>query len=320
MFRKLSYNLRRANTRLRREEPEMAIEMNTQYIDVPGGYVGLEVLGSNDSTIPILFIHGGPGGNFESFTPMAEMLAKDCKVYMYNQLGSDEKNDVGDESIWVPERYIETLNTVISQMNVKKLHLIAHSWGAMLAAEHVLRTPDTPVKSITMVSPYLSTEIWIRDAKSRLAEMGEDYLRIVEEAEKDMLFGGKVYQAIIEEYNRNFQCRELQKHKRQFRQYAMKPKTVNGMRVYRHMWGPSEFTCTGILKDLDITPKLPHIKVRVLIIAGVYDQVRKESIEYYRSLIPGAVRVTIPEASQTSFLENPDSFYDSLTAFLVRFN
>jgi proline iminopeptidase len=53
---------------------------------------------------------------------------------------------------------------------------------------------------------------------------------------------------------------------------------------------------------------------------GVYDQVRKETLEYYRSLIPGSVRVTIPEASQTSFLENPDSFYDSLTAFLVRFN
>ena len=297
----------------------MAIEMNTQYIDVPGGFVGLNVLGDNDSTIPILFLHGGPGGNYESFTPMAEMLAKDCKVYMYNQLGSDEKNDVGDESIWVPERYIETLDTVISEMKVEKLHLIGHSWGAMLAAEHVLRNPRSPVKSITMVSPYLSTEIWIKDAKSRLAELGEDYVRIVEEAEKDLHFGGKIYQDIIEEYNRNFQCRELQKHKRQFRQYALKPKTSTGMKVYRHMWGPSEFTCIGVMKDIDITARLPQIKQRVLIICGVYDQVRKETAEYYRSLIPGSVRVSIPQASQTSFLENPDSFYDSLTAFLVRF-
>ena len=88
------------------------------------------------------------------------MLAKDCKVYLYNQVGSDEKNDVGDESIWV-RSYIETLNTVIREMKVDRLHLIGHSWGAMLAAEHVLRTPTLP-KSITMVSPYLSTEIWIR--------------------------------------------------------------------------------------------------------------------------------------------------------------
>ena len=110
----------------------MAIDMKTQYIEVPGGYVGLNVLGDNDSAIPILFIHGGPGGNYESFLPMAEMLAKDCKVYLYNQLGSDEKNDVGDESIWVPERYIETLNTVIREMKVDRLNLIGHWLGEMV--------------------------------------------------------------------------------------------------------------------------------------------------------------------------------------------
>lgn len=297
----------------------MTIDMKTQYINVPGGYVGLHVLGDDDSNIPILFLHGGPGGNFESFTPMAEMLAQHCKVYMYNQLGSDEKNDVGDESLWVPERYIETLNTIIGEMKVEKLHLVAHSWGAMLAAEHILSTPGSPVKSITMISPYLSTELWIRDAKSKLAELGNDYLRIVEESEKEIQFDGRLYKDIITEYNKNFQCRELQKHKRQFRQYAIKPKTATGMRVYRHMWGPSEFTCVGVLKDLDITPRLSQIKVRVLIIGGVYDQVKKETTEYYRSLIPGSVRVTIPDASQTSFLENPDSFYDSLTAFLQKF-
>jgi len=297
----------------------MTIDMKTQYIDVPGGYVGLHVLGDNDSTIPILFLHGGPGGNFESFIPMAEMLAKHSKVYMYNQLGSDENSNVGDESIWVPERYVETLNTIINEMKVENLHLVAHSWGAMLAAEHVLSTPNTPVKSITMISPYLSTEIWIRDAKSRLAELGNDYLRIVEESEKEIQFGGKLYQDIIKEYNSNFQCRELQKHKRQFRQYALKPKTSTGLKVYRHMWGPSEFTCNGVLKDMDITSKLPQIKVRVLIMCGLYDQVKKETADYYRSLIPGSVRVTIPDASQTSFLENPDSFFDSLTTFLQRF-
>lgn len=297
----------------------MTFDMKTQYIDVPGGYVGLHVLGTNDSKIPILFIHGGPGGNFESFKPMAEMLSEHTKVYMYNQLGSEDHNNVGDESIWVPERYIQTLNTIIKEMKVESLHLVAHSWGAMLAAEHVLSTPNSPVKSITMISPYLSTEIWIRDARSRLAELNNDYLRTVEESDSETQFGGRLYQDIIKEYNRNFQCRELQKHKRQFRQYSLKPKTSTGMKVYKHMWGPSEFTCNGVLKDLDITSKLSQIKVRVLIIGGVYDQVKKESIEYYCSLIPGSVRVTIPEASQTSFLENPDSFFDSLTTFLKGF-
>lgn len=297
----------------------MSENLRTEYIHVPGGYVSLNVFGEKNEQTPILFIHGGPGGNFDSFKPMAEMLAEERVVFMYNQLGSDDSNNTGEESLWAPERYIESLNALIKELNVEKLHLIGHSWGAMLAAEHVLSTLGSPVVSITMVSPYLSTEIWIRDAKARLSEMGGDFLKIVEECESDIKFDGQLYQDIIREYNKNFQCRELQSHQRQYRQLALKSKTVSGMKVYKHMWGPSEFTCNGILKDMDITNRLSLIKVRVLIICGVYDQVKKETCEYYKSLIPGSVRVTIPEASQTSFLENPDMFYDTLIKFLQRF-
>ncbi len=138
----------------------MAIEMQTQYINVPGGFVGLEVLGDNDSTIPILFLHGGPGGNYESFTPMAEMLAKDCKVYMYNQLGSDEKNDEGDVIISGSlNATMRPLIHVISEMKVEKLHLIGHSWGAMLAAEHVLRNPTLLLNDNNGKPPTSCTEI-----------------------------------------------------------------------------------------------------------------------------------------------------------------
>jgi proline iminopeptidase len=298
----------------------MAAIVNTKYVDVPGGYIGLKILGQNETTIPILYIHGGPGGNYESFMPMAERLAKDCVVYMYNQLGSDDSSNTGEESLWVPERYREALDAVVSSLNVKKLHIIAHSWGAMLAVEHVINNPKSPVISITMVSPYLSTELWIRDAKSRLAELNKDYPDIVEECEKGVYFDSKAYQEIIREYNKNFQCRIAPTRGDDVTQSALKPKTTSGMKVYRHMWGPSEFTCNGILKDMDVTEKLPRIRVRVLIICGVYDQVRKETCEYYRSLIPGSVRVTIPDASQTSFLENPEVFYDVLTKFLVSFN
>jgi homoserine acetyltransferase len=78
---------------------------------------------------------------------------------MYNSLESDEKNDVGERIDLVPERNIETQNTVIREMKVDRLHLIGHSLGAMLAAEHVLRTPDTPVKSNNHVKSQPHTEI-----------------------------------------------------------------------------------------------------------------------------------------------------------------
>lgn len=293
----------------------MTPSLRTKYINVPGGYVYMCILGENEAEIPVLYLHGGPGGNFNSFSPMAQRIAENRIVYMYNQLGSDDSNNTGEESLWVPERYVEALNSIIANIGVPKLHLIGHSWGSFLAAEHILSTPGSPVISITMVSPYLSTEIWIRDAKIRLAELNKDYLEIVEECESSIHFDGQMYQDIIQEYNKNFQCRSLLSHQRQYRHLTKDLMTISGKNVYKHMWGPSEFTCNGILKDLDITGKLSKIKVAVMIICGQYDQVRNETCEYYRSLIPGSRMAIMPEASQMSFLENPDIFYNTLMNF-----
>ena len=51
------------------------------------------------------------------------------------------------------------------------------------------------------------------------------------------------------------------------------------------------------------------IRIAVLVICGEFDQVRQPTCEYYRSLIPGSRMAIIPDASQTSYLEQPNVFY-----------
>lgn len=294
----------------------MTVSLRQEYVNVPGGFVCLNIYGANNrSAIPILYIHGGPGGNIESFRPMAERLAADHTVYLYNQLGCDESSHTGEESLWTPERYVEALDGVISAIGATKIHLIGRSWGAYLAAEHLLGTPKSPAISVTMISPFLSTKRWIDDAKSRVAELGKDCLEMVEQCERDNHFDGRWYKEIIERYNDNFRYRVATVEREGHFATPLKPKTASGMAVYRHMWGPSEFTCRGNLKDIDITDRLHEIKISVLLICGEFDQVRQSTCEYYRSLIPGARIAVIPDASQTSYLEEPNIFYWTLKNF-----
>ena len=246
---------------------------------------------------------------------MAERIAEDRTVYLYNQLGCDENSHTGEESLWVPERYIESLNSIIAAIGVPKLHLIGRSWGAYLAAEHAIRSHNSPVISITMISPLVSTKIWIADAKQRLAELGEDCLEAVEQCEREHHFDGRYYQEIIKKYDDNFRYRLSTVTRAGHAATPLKPKTASGLRVYRHMWGPSEFTCEGVLKDIDITGSLCKIRVAVLLICGEFDQVRQPTCEYYRSLIPGSRMAVIPDASQTSYLEQPHIFYWTLRNF-----
>ena len=297
----------------------MAAKMSTEFVNVPGGFISLSKLGDIEKTVPVLYIHGGPGGNCSSFMPMAEKLAENRIVYFYNQIGSDEAAHMDEEHQWQPQCYVETLSLVIKTINSQRLHVIGRSWGAYLAAEHLLADPNSPIISITMTSPFLSTELWIKDSLARLEEMGEDALNIVHECENGTCFDSSRYQEIITKFNNNFQCRNDQISRLGNANFtkAVRSKSTEGMKVYRRMWGPSEFSCTGILKDMDITPRLPQIKVPVLFIIGEFDQVSSKSCEYYRSLIPGSRMAVIPHASQTAFLENFDIFYWTFCNFII---
>ena len=79
-----------------------------------------------------------------------------------------------------------------------------------------------------------------------------------------------------------------------------------GVNVYEYMWGPSEFTATGILKNYDRTKDLHLIKVPVLFIAGEYDEARAGTVKYYSSLIKGSQFVLIPNAGHLTMQDNPE--------------
>ncbi len=74
--------------------------------------------------------------------------------------------------------------------------------------------------------------------------MGEDYLRTVEESEKEIQFGGRLYQEIITNTTRTTSA-GASEAQRGNSGSTMKPKTPNGQRVYRHMWD-LQFTCIGV--------------------------------------------------------------------------
>lgn len=297
----------------------MVTKMSTEYINVPGGFISLSKLGDIEETVPVLYIHGGPGGNCSSFMPMAEKLAENRIVYLYNQIGSDEAAHMDEDHQWQPECYIENLTTIIKAIQSPRLHVIGRSWGAYLAAEHLARNPDSPVISVTMTSPFISTKLWLEDAMARLAEFGEDALGVVQECESGTCYDSSGYQEIITRFNNTFQCRNDQISRLGNPNFtkAIRTKSNEGMKVYKKMWGPSEFTCTGIMKDMDITNLLPRIKVPVLLLIGEFDQVSQKNCEYYRSLIPGSRMAVIPHASQTAFLENFDVFYWTFCNFIV---
>ena len=86
--------------------------------------------------------------------------------------------------------------------------------------------------------------------------------------------------------------------------------------IYGRMWGKSEFTVTGTLKDADLTDRLGEIRVPVLLAGGEYDEAPPETLGEFRDRFPDATLAVIPGASHTPMLEEPDLFRGAVNSFL----
>ena len=90
--------------------------------------------------------------------------------------------------------------------------------------------------------------------------------------------------------------------------------------VYLHMWGPNEFTSTGLLKDFDRIDELKEITVPTLFICGEFDEARPETVQYYSSLVPNSKYAMIENAAHITMHDNPQADIKVINEFLNELN
>ena len=82
-------------------------------------------------------------------------------------------------------------------------------------------------------------------------------------------------------------------------------KGFNGL-IYKSMWGPSEFSATGVLRDYDATLLLPQISGRrTLFLIGQYDSARIDTVQEFVTLTPGAELAVVPGGGHGFLLDRP---------------
>lgn len=86
--------------------------------------------------------------------------------------------------------------------------------------------------------------------------------------------------------------------------------------IYEYMWGPNEFTLTGILSKLDQRVRLRSLTVPALVIAGRYDEVRVETATHYSNLLQSSQQYIFEDSSHTPHLEESDSYIRIISRFM----
>ena len=267
------------------------------HAEVTGGKVWFRIDGEGDK-IPLLLLHGGPGFPSYYLNPMAS-LGKDRPIVFFDQLGCGRSDNNTDKSLMTVDAFVEQVEQLRYALKLNEFYLYGHSWGSMLGLEYYLKYPEH-IKALILASPALSISKWINDAEALITTLPDSIQSIIKINVENGTFDSPDYENAINIYYQHFVAKRLPWDENMNSTFAKA-----NLEIYNYMWGPSEFTATGILKDYERSDKLAEVEIPTLFICGEYDEARPATVQYFQSLIPQSKFAMIKDAAHLTMHDKP---------------
>ncbi|MET0336511.1 MAG: proline iminopeptidase-family hydrolase [Caulobacter sp.] len=284
-------------------------------VPVSGGRVYARSNGTSaEGRLPLVMAHGGPGSAHATFLP-ALKLAQERQVILYDQLDCGRSDNPNDPANWTIPRFVDEVEAIRAAFGLERFHFLGASWGGTIALEYGARRPKELV-GLILQGPLISTKIWIEDANRLVANLPAHVRAVLAEGERTGVRGEAYDQAVAAfyaSYNR------LERPPAYVRDYQAKLPIRFNTALYNHMWGPSEFICTGTLKAYDGEPLLKRINTPTLVLCGQYDEAPPATgARFARQLRIGRLEV-VPRAAHGIQTDQPDAYVAVLRKALARF-
>lgn len=261
-----------------------------------------------DGKLPVIMLHGGPGGSYDSFEPLEQFADTGRQIILYDQLSCGDSEGPDDPSLWTVSLFLDQLASVRRQLAPGRVHILGHSWGGVLALEYALARPDG-LASLTLIGSSPAASL-ICEARER------SYERLPEKVRETLLkhetaktFEAPEYEEAAEVFSRRHVLR-LDPHPAWWDRASERFNTALNI----HMWAPPESELSG----WDVRPLLSEIDVPTFIMAGSYDGATAGAEAVLHDGIAGSELAVFGESSHYPFAEEPERFSHTLDAFLTR--
>ena len=283
------------------------------HIDVPGGQVWYKVVGSGES-VPLLTLHGGPGGGHDYLEPL-NALASERPVVFFDQLGCGKSDTPDDVSLWRIDRFVDEVTAVRDALGLDRIHLLGHSWGGWLAIEYMLGAPSGVI-SLTLASTSASIPQFVYEAGKLISELPRGMSETMRRLEAEGDFENPEFEAGMMEFYKRHLCRLDPWPDPIMRSLE----NLDGNIVYETMNGPTEFTVIGNMKDWNRIEKLGEIVAPTLITCGRYDELTPACSRTLRQGIMNSRMHVFERSAHMAHLEETESYLQILSEFLRDFD
>lgn len=124
-------------------------------LDLNGVRQWVRVAGAERATVPLIVLHGGPGGNHFVFERTAGRLLEPARTVVYHeQRGCGRSEAPTDTSEYGVPLLVADLHALVEHLNVPRVDLLGYSFGGGLALEYA-RAYGERVRRLVLQAPVL---------------------------------------------------------------------------------------------------------------------------------------------------------------------
>lgn len=274
----------------------------------------VKVEGSANETLPLIIIHGGPGGNHYTFERTAgPLLSAERTVVYYEQRGCGRSAKPESDDDYIIELLIEDFSDLKRWLGTEKVDLLGYSFGGELALEICHAIPDE-INNLILSAPSL-----MESGLHKLVQLsgfstvaGKELFHKIQKLQKDTLSIDALYEKVWDLADAStvdsllFEDQEIAKTNRKW-------------------WNESSLINTGLMaKALENHPRLIPLKDRLkeinhqcLIITGVYDRNTGVTIsKIIHRKMPQSKLVMFDKSAHFPDIEETDKFARVVLNFL----
>lgn len=246
----------------------------------------------------IIVLHGGPGLNHNYFKPHLDELEKKFRIVYYDQRASGQSATPSVDSISM-HYFVEDLEAVRQHLNLERINILAHSWGAVLLANYALKYA-TKINKVMLVSPAMLSREYDQEAAAngRARAIAQDSIDRAEIMSKG-----------------NLQVTDYEKIlKLSFKASAYDRNTMENLNANLpgNFVDASRTLFTGLMKDpaanANLYDSLRNFQFPVLIVHGQSDILPVSSIERMRKNLPLASLIIFEKSGHFPFIEESKRF------------
>jgi proline iminopeptidase len=269
-----------------------------KYIKLRNENIYTNIFGKGE---PLIFLHGGPGGEHRFFLPHLKDLSQSFTLVFYDQRGCGQSEKVINED-YTMDGEVETLEALRQHLGIEKLNLIGESWGSMLSLLYASKYSRHVNKIFMTAAVGATKDGYLRFGKELMNRLTNEARKRVEELTPHVESGEvdvtEIFKIIDPYYV--FSVESL----------AKKTKTQSNARV-------NELIGKDIIENYDVSKEGSKLsRIPILVAQGDHDIVTPEILE--QVLIPYIPHVQVKVINQCghwSVVEQPNELQTMIKDF-----